>query len=114
MKRSWKRILAGFLAACIVFGDSSLVYAAESTQQVVETSEAEDVVVNDEILDETVADETDESVTEEQAAEEKTAETEESTATEESESEDTSEEEVSTAVYGVRRSPFRFRTAAFR
>ena len=56
MKRSWKRILAGFLAACIVFGDSSLVYAAESTQAVVESSESEIVeeVVNEELIEEVV------------------------------------------------------------
>lgn len=52
MRRRWKRILAAAMAACIIFGDSSLVYAAESTQPAVETSEMTEF--SEEILEETV------------------------------------------------------------
>lgn len=38
MKKSWKRILAAVLAACMIFGDSSLVYASESSKPIEEVS----------------------------------------------------------------------------
>ena len=50
MRKNWKRILASFLAACIIFSDSSLVYAVESSQNDADTSIVEEV--SDEILDE--------------------------------------------------------------
>ena len=84
MKRRWKRILAGFMAACIIFGDSSLVYAAESTQPVVEASETEvsDEIPDEEIIEDVVEQETpeEETVTEEQVVEEGNTDVEESEA----------------------------------
>lgn len=38
MRRNWKRILAALLAACMIFGDSSLVYATGSSQPQAETT----------------------------------------------------------------------------
>lgn len=47
MKKNWKRILATALAACMIFCDSSLVYAAES-KPIEEISAAEETLVPEE------------------------------------------------------------------
>ena len=75
MKKSWKRILAAALAACMIFCDSSLVYAAES-QPIEETSEIETSEIESEELDEESVSETVEvtEVEEETATEEENSE----------------------------------------
>ena len=68
MRKNWKRILAAALAACMIFCDSSLVYAAES-QPIVEASETE--VETTEIGDEmTLPEATEEDVVTEESTEE--------------------------------------------
>ena len=70
MRKNWKRILAATLAACMIFCDSSLVYAAES-QPIVEASETETEVETTEIGDETTLPEaTEEDVVTEESTEE--------------------------------------------
>lgn len=72
MRKNWKRILAAVLVACMIFCDSSLVYATE-TQPIVETPESETEVEATEIGDETILPEATE---EEIITEEPTEETE--------------------------------------
>lgn len=67
MKKSWKRILAAVLAACMIFGDSSLVYAAESSKPIEEVStEAGDETAISSEMSEDMAGETEETTPEKQ------------------------------------------------
>lgn len=89
MKKCWKRVLAATLAACVIFCDSSLAYAAES-QPIVDASESGTEVEATEIGDETVLPE----ITEEEVVTEESIEKVEETELAEETEEESVEEEL--------------------